>query len=172
MSWGPSSLHGTTPESCAGLTSKIVPRILPKQLRLGARHGARFGQPWPNVTQRGASRPCRVWRACRFHDLRHHADTELAESQASDMPIGRLPGTSAGKRLNTIPTSGWQPSGALWMPSLQSRQSSKSSGVRGRARHKWRLGGGADFRILQVVEKLAGTTGLEPATSCVTGSIG
>ena len=35
----------------------------------------------------------------RFHDLRHHADTELAESQASDMTILSIAGHVGWKML-------------------------------------------------------------------------
>jgi integrase len=51
-----------------------------------------FAPPWANLPA------CRRWesrsysRALRFHDLRRHAITELAESQASDATIMAIAG--------------------------------------------------------------------------------
>src|ERR1700741_4033614 len=42
----------------------------------------------------------------RFHDLRHQAITELAESKASDQPSCRLPDTSPARCSLTIRMSG------------------------------------------------------------------
>ena len=51
----------------------------------------------------------------RFHDLRHHAITELAESQASDSTIMRLPGMCRERCWSTTATFGRKQSGTLSM---------------------------------------------------------
>ena len=83
--------------------------------------------PWLNLTrliqcpacgrQQGPSETCgnseckadlkkvkSVLAGLRFHDLRHHAITELAESQASDRTVWQLPGTSPRRCWSATPT--------------------------------------------------------------------
>lgn len=49
-------------------------------------------------------------RHLRFHDLRHHAITELAESDASEQTIMSVAGHVSRQMLETTPTSGWRQS--------------------------------------------------------------
>jgi integrase len=58
----------------------------------------------------------------RFHDLRHHAITELSESQASDQTIMSIAGTSPRKCSHTILMFVWPRSVKRWMRSLAKRQ--------------------------------------------------
>ena len=53
--------------------------IRPRHRRVGGRRGGAYGRPL-------------VFPRLRFHDLRHHAITELAESQASDATIMAIAG--------------------------------------------------------------------------------
>jgi integrase len=52
----------------------------------------------------------------RFHDLRHHAITELAEGQASEQTIRSIAGHVSQKMLEHYLTSAWMPSVGLSTP--------------------------------------------------------
>src|SRR5215469_7839286 len=67
------------------------------------------------------TRPQKSWRSAwrslrkaaglqhlRFHDLRHHAITELAESQASDQTVMAIAGMSHVKCWSTTPMCAWR----------------------------------------------------------------
>ena len=65
----------------------------------------------------------------RFHDLRHHAITELASPRPATAPSWRLPVTSQGRCWSTTVTSGRMRSGKLSISSPQRSPKSHKRGV-------------------------------------------
>lgn len=70
----------------------------------------------PQKSWRSAWRSLRKeasWGGFRFHDLRHHAITELAARR-----LWRSQDTCLGRCWSTIPISGWRRNAGLWKCSL------------------------------------------------------
>jgi integrase len=89
----------------------------------------------------------------RFHDLRHHAVTELAESQASDQTIMAIAGHVSPKMLAHY---------------SHVRMEAKRKALDGLAARAKGYGTNSDTNALQVNE-MVGPNGLEPSTSSVSG---
>ena len=101
----------------------------------------------------------------RFHDLRHHAITELAESQASDRTVMSIAGhvshqmlahyshvrmEAKRKALDALAVGGIKTVG------YDTKNDTKSVNRE-------------PFSLRKLLKRMAGTTGLEPAASAVTG---
>jgi len=105
----------------------------------------------------------------RFHDLRHHAITELAESQVSDQTIMAIAGHVSQKMLaryshvrsearrHAVTALSAKPMGSIFKggksESYDTNHDTKESTL--------------GMPAPEVIENMVGTTGLEPATSTV-----
>jgi len=105
----------------------------------------------------------------RFHDLRHHAITELAESQVSDQTIMAIAGHVSQRMLaryshvrsearrQAVSALSARPTGAWFC----------TSKTRGYDTNNDTNTDGANAPVTQVVEEMVGSWGLEPQTSTV-----
>ena len=105
----------------------------------------------------------------RFHDLRHHAITELAESQVSDQTIMAIAGHVSQRMLSRYShvrsEARRQAVTALSAKPMGSNvKGSKSGGCDTNYDTNQTVGG---IPAPEVIESMVGTTGLEPATSTV-----
>ena len=127
------------------------------------RHQKSFRTAWRRLTK-AAGLP-----GLRFHDLRHHAITELAESQVSDQTIMAIAGHVSQKMLarysHVRSEARRQAVMALSAkPMGRAFKESKSKGYDTNYDTNERM---ADVPPPEVIESMVGTTGLEPATSTV-----
>jgi integrase len=105
----------------------------------------------------------------RFHDLRHHAITELSESQASDQTIMAIAGHVSAKmlaRYSHVRTEARRQAVAA----LSARPTGSSSASGTPTRHDTNNDtkqGGKEVQVPQVIENMVGPWGLEPQTSTV-----
>ncbi len=129
------------------------------------------------------TRPQKSWRSAwrslrkaaglprlRFHDLRHHAITELAESQASDQTIMAIAGHVSPKMLAHY---------SHVRIEAKRRALDALAGKSGERANKWRSQEGSyvtknvtielpeDLSNPEVIEKVVGAIGFEPTTSTV-----
>ncbi len=129
------------------------------------------------------TRPQKSWRSAwrslrkaaglprlRFHDLRHHAITELAESQASDQTIMAIAGHVSPKMLAHY---------SHVRIEAKRRALDALAGKSGERANKWRSQEGSyvtknvtielpeDLSNPEVIEKVVGANGFEPSTSTV-----
>jgi len=105
----------------------------------------------------------------RFHDLRHHAITELAESQVSDQTIMAIAGHVSQKMLARY---SHVRSEARRQAVTALSAKPRGSNPKGSKREGYDTNHDTKERALsmpapEVVENMVGTTGLEPATSTV-----
>src|SRR5439155_3283421 len=80
--------------------------VLPEHYVFHACEASRFNPARPMASWRTAWRNLRNTAGLpnlRFHDLRHHAITELAESQASDSTVMAIAGHASPKMLQHYP---------------------------------------------------------------------
>src|SRR5690348_7128158 len=106
----------------------------------------------------------------RFHDLRHHAITELAETAASDSVIRSIAGHVSQKMLEhyshvrlEAKRRALEAIATKW-PQDQSQWDSEGVTLHGTLQKASQR----ECQHRKFFKKLAGTTGLEPAASCVT----
>jgi hypothetical protein len=118
----------------------LTPDALTAMLRLRERARLLFGdevsQDWyvlprsEGKTRPDPTKPMMSWRSAwrrirgqakipflRFHDLRHTAITDLAESQTSDQIIMAIAGHVSPSMLAHTAMCGWRPKGTPWTPS-------------------------------------------------------
>jgi integrase len=101
----------------------------------------------------------------RFHDLRHHAITELAESQASDATIMSIAGHVSPKMLAHYSHVRLQAKRTA-LDALASRPNRQLSGeARGYDTNNDTKPASSSDRVPQVVERLVELVGIEPTTS-------
>jgi hypothetical protein len=93
----------------------------------------------------------------RFHDLRHTAITNLRESGAPEQAIMAIAGHLSRRMLEHYSHIRLDAKRKA-LDSIVTKTVTKSEGKTG--------------KVSNLLKTLAGTTGLEPATSCVTGSLG
>jgi len=107
----------------------------------------------------------------RFHDLRHHAITELAESQASDSTVMAIAGHVSPKMLAHYSHVRLQAKRTA-LDSLSTKQAerAKSGGEPGGydTNHDTKRGD-AETIPPQVIENLVSADGLEPSTHALKG---
>ncbi len=101
----------------------------------------------------------------RFHDCRHHAITELAESQASDATIMALAGHVSRKMLEHY-SHVRQEAKRDAVNMLSAKRPSRSATKSHDTNHDTKAVS-VGLPVPYVIEKMVGTTGLEPATSTV-----
>jgi len=103
----------------------------------------------------------------RFHDLRHHAITELAESQASDSTVMAIAGHVSSKMLQHYSHVRLQAKRTA-LDALSTRRAdaanSESKQSSYDTNHDTKQRGGAEA-VPQVIENLVELAGIEPATS-------
>ncbi len=109
-----------------------------------------------------------AWFGFRFHDLRHHAITELAESRASEQTIMAIAGHVSARMLNHYSHVRFD-ARRIALDALASK-SSAGGAVAGEEGHvtnnvtnevKPSLGGP------QLIENMVDVTGIEPVTPCL-----
>src|SRR5208283_3786374 len=105
--------------------------------------------------------------ALRFHDLRHHAITELAESQASDSTVMATAGHVSPKMLAHYSHVRLQAKRTA-LDSLSTKQAERAnsgSEARGYDTNNDTKRDAADPIPPQVIERLVELVGIEPTTS-------
>jgi integrase len=110
---------------------------------------------WRNLTREAGL------RGLRFHDLRHHAITELAESLASDQTIMSIAGHVSQRMLGHY--------SQIRLEAKRKALDALSTGdSRGGYGTKHGTTAASQFvRNPQVIEKMVDVTGIEPATPCL-----
>jgi len=122
------------------------------------------------------TKPMRTWRtawraltksaglsAFRFHDLRHHAITELAESRASDQTIMAIAGHLSARMLNHYSHVRLDIRRAA-LDTLSARRTSEIEGYVTKSVTK------AESAVVlppQPIENMVDVTGIEPVTPCL-----
>ena len=88
-----------------------------------------------------------------------HPVPRCLQTRPWNPPPNRRKGMSPSGCRSITPTSGWTPSGRRWtrFRGVLMAQNASQTGLKGCC------------QVLKLLKTLAGTTGLEPATSCVTG---
>jgi integrase len=105
-------------------------------------------------------------RRFRFHDLRHHAITELAEGQASDQTIRSIAGHVSNRMLEHYSHVRLDAK-----RSALDALSSRASAARNVTKHVTK-GQSDNSSNPQVIENMVDVTGIEPATPCLqSGSV-
>ena len=107
----------------------------------------------------------------RFHDARHHAITELAETVASDQVIRSIAGHVSQKMLEHYSHVRLEAKRRALDALATTRPEKQNPGVSegGYVTRNVTKMGSEEMPARKLFKTLAGTTGLEPATSCVTG---
>jgi hypothetical protein len=97
----------------------------------------------------------------RFHDLRHHAITELSESSASEQTIMSIAGHVSARMLAHY--------SHVRLDAKRTALAALSKGPQGEGNVTRSVTNEAvnEETGLQVVEKMVDVTGIEPATSCL-----
>jgi integrase len=105
----------------------------------------------------------------RFHDLRHHAITELAESQVSDQTIMAIAGHVSQKMLARYShvRSEARRQAVMALSARPTGSKIKGSKSEGYDTNHDTKEGALNIPAPEVIENMVGTTGLEPATSTV-----
>jgi integrase len=137
-------------------------------------HGEGFTRPDP-------TRPMRSWRTAwrriikaaglvgfRFHDLRHHAITELAESRASDQTIMAIAGHVSARMLSHYSHVRLDARrSALDALASKSSAGSATAGDEGHVTNNVTNEANANLSSSQLIENMVDVTGIEPVTPCL-----